>query len=53
MRFTYNQLKQYLKTNLSPIEIANALTMIGLEIEDIEDKLLNVKITLTATIYIF
>ena len=38
MRFTYNQLKQYLKTNLSPIEIANALTMIGLEIEDIEDK---------------
>ncbi|MGN0929595.1 MAG: phenylalanine--tRNA ligase subunit beta [Alphaproteobacteria bacterium] len=38
MRFTYNQLKKYLKTNLSPIEIANALTMLGLEIEEVIDK---------------
>lgn len=38
MRFTYNQLKKYLKTNLNPNEIANALTMLGLEIEEIIDK---------------
>ncbi len=37
MRFTYNQLKKYLNTNLNANEIANALTMLGLEIEDVED----------------
>ncbi len=37
MRFTYNSLKKYLKTDLSPLEIADKLTMIGLEIEDIKD----------------
>ena len=38
MRFTYNQLKQYLNTTLTPTEIANALTMLGLEIEEVIDK---------------
>ena len=37
MLFTYNQLKKYLKTNLTPDEIANKLTMLGLEIEDVKD----------------
>ena len=38
MLFTYNQLKKYLKTELTPDEIANRLTMLGLEIEDVVDK---------------
>ena len=33
MLFTYNQLKKYLKTELTPDEIANKLTMLGLEIK--------------------
>ena len=37
MLFTYNQLKKFLNTKLSPIEIGDALTRIGLEIEDIVD----------------
>lgn len=37
MLFTYNQLKKYLKTELTPDEIANKLTMLGLEIEDVKD----------------
>ncbi len=37
MRFTFNQLKKYLKTDLSPLEIADKLTMIGLEIEEVKD----------------
>ena len=37
MLFTYNQLKKYLKTNLTPDEIGHALTMLGLEIEDMKD----------------
>ena len=38
MLFTYNQLKKYLKTNLTPAEVGHALTMLGLEIEDMKDK---------------
>ena len=38
MRFTYNQLKKYIKTDLTPKELETALTMLGLEIEDMEDK---------------
>lgn len=38
MRFTYNQLKKYIKTDLTPKELETALTMLGLEIEDMQDK---------------
>ncbi len=37
MLFTYNQLKKFLDTNLTPDEIANKLTMLGLEIEEVKD----------------
>lgn len=37
MRFTYNWLKDYLKTELSPSRISEKLTSIGLEVEDFED----------------
>ena len=37
MIFTYNQLKQFIDTDLSPIEVADTLTYLGLEIEDIND----------------
>ena len=37
MLFTYNQLKKYLDTKLTPDEIGHALTMLGLEIEDMKD----------------
>ncbi|MBR1544554.1 MAG: phenylalanine--tRNA ligase subunit beta, partial [Alphaproteobacteria bacterium] len=37
MLFTYNQLMKYLRTKLTPDEIANKLTMLGLEIEDVKD----------------
>jgi len=36
MKISYNWLKQYVKTNLSPIEIGNILTDTGLEVESIE-----------------
>ena len=38
MRFTYNQLKKYIKTDLTAKELETALTMLGLEIEDMQDK---------------
>ncbi len=37
MLFTYNQLKQFIDTDLSPVEIENVLTSLGLEIEDVND----------------
>lgn len=37
MLFTYNQLKKFLKTNLTPSEVEHSLTMLGLEIEDMKD----------------
>ena len=36
MKISYNWLKQYVKTNLSPVEIGNILTDTGLEVESIE-----------------
>lgn len=38
MRFTLNWLKQFLDTDASLEQIAHKLTMIGLEVEDIDDK---------------
>ena len=35
MKISYNWLKQYVKTNLSPVEIGNILTDTGLEVESI------------------
>ena len=37
MRFTYNWLKNYLSTDLSPTQIAEKLTAIGLEVESFGD----------------
>ncbi|MDR1476961.1 MAG: phenylalanine--tRNA ligase subunit beta, partial [Rickettsiales bacterium] len=37
MRFTLSALKKYLKTNLSAQEIADALTLLGLEVEEMRD----------------
>ena len=37
MLFTYNQLMKYLDTKLTHDEIGHALTMLGLEIEDMKD----------------
>lgn len=37
MRISYNWLKDYLKCDLSPEEIADALTSIGLEVDALED----------------
>ena len=37
MLFTYNQLKKFLNKNISPTEVADILTRIGLEIEDVID----------------
>jgi len=39
MKFTYNWLRRHLNTTASPKEIADKLTVIGLEIEDMDDKL--------------
>lgn len=36
MKISYNWLKQYVKTNLSPVELGNILTDTGLEVESIE-----------------
>lgn len=38
MRFTLNQLKKYLKTDKTPCELEKAMTMLGLEIEEMIDK---------------
>ncbi len=35
MKFTYDWLKDYLKTKANPVEIAETLTRIGLEVEDL------------------
>lgn len=35
MKFTYNWLKDYLDTDASPTEVADTLTRIGLEVEDV------------------
>lgn len=43
MKFTLNWLKSFLKTNASLDEISETLTMIGLEVEKIEDKSENLK----------
>ena len=39
MRFTISWLKQFLDTDASLEQIANSLTMTGLEVEEIEDRL--------------
>ncbi len=36
MKWSYEWLKQYLDTNLSPVEIADKLNGLGLEVEDLE-----------------
>ena len=36
MKISYNWLKQYVNTNLSPVELGNILTDTGLEVESIE-----------------
>jgi len=36
MKISYNWLKQYLQTNLSPLQISEILTSIGLEVEAVE-----------------
>lgn len=38
MKFTFDWLKEHLKTDRSPTEIVEALTMIGLEVEEVEDQ---------------
>ncbi len=43
MKFTYDWLKTYLKTEKSPKELADKLSLIGLEIEDLNDASENVK----------
>ena len=40
MKWTYEWLKQYLKTDLTPEQIADKLTSIGLEVEDLENPIL-------------
>ena len=37
MRFSLTTLKQYLKTEASAQELADQMTMIGLEVEEIQD----------------
>lgn len=43
MLFTYNQLKRFIDIDLSPIDIANILTSLGLEIESVNDMTKNLK----------
>ncbi|MFN7039259.1 MAG: phenylalanine--tRNA ligase subunit beta, partial [Alphaproteobacteria bacterium] len=43
MKFTLNWLKEYLDTNATLEEICNKLTMIGLEVEEVIDKSLELK----------
>ncbi|MDR1691676.1 MAG: phenylalanine--tRNA ligase subunit beta [Rickettsiales bacterium] len=43
MKFTYNWLKDYLKTDKSPCELAEKLSSAGLEIEDLHDISENLK----------
>ncbi|MBN9059668.1 MAG: phenylalanine--tRNA ligase subunit beta, partial [Rhizobiales bacterium] len=38
MKFTLSWLKEHLETNASLDEITDALTRVGLEVEDVEDK---------------
>ena len=40
MKWSYNWLKQYLKTDLTPQEVADKLTSIGLEVEDLSSPIL-------------
>lgn len=40
MKWSYEWLKEYLDTDLSPVEIADKLTAIGLEVEDLETPIL-------------
>ena len=56
MKWTYDWLIEYLKTNASAAQIADTLTRIGLEVEDynpqfhrLRQKSLNAKRTKTAT----
>lgn len=35
MKLSYNWLKEYLKTSLSPNEIAEAMTSIGIEVDSV------------------
>ena len=37
MKVSYNWLKDYLKCDLNPAEIAEALTSIGLEVDAVEE----------------
>lgn len=37
MKISYNQLKQYIDININPVELAEILTDIGLEVEGIEE----------------
>jgi phenylalanyl-tRNA synthetase beta chain len=41
MKFTYNWLKEYVATPLSPQEVASGLTMLGLEMESVESTIPN------------
>ena len=43
MKFSLTTLKQYLDTNASVAEIAEKLTMVGLEVEDVQDLAANLK----------
>ena len=43
MRFSLTTLKQYLDTNATVAEIADKLTMIGLEVEEVQDLAANLK----------
>ena len=40
MKWSYNWLKQYLDTDLTPEQIADKLTSIGLEVEDLSNPVL-------------
>ena len=39
MKFSLDHLKRYLKTNKSVTELADKMTMLGLEVEEIHDGL--------------
>jgi phenylalanyl-tRNA synthetase beta chain len=37
MKISYNWLKDYIKTDLTPVDVADKLTLLGLEVEEIEE----------------
>ncbi|MBN2676211.1 MAG: phenylalanine--tRNA ligase subunit beta [Alphaproteobacteria bacterium] len=50
MKFTLDWIQDYLKTDKSPQEIANTLDVIGLEVEELEDKASGIKPLITAKV---